>query len=55
VLRDARATNSFSLDRYELMRATQQSAQPAPSGALKVNEAPVMPSNAPAAPAPAAP
>lgn len=43
VLRDARATTNLSLDRYELMRATQQGAQPSPSGVVRVNEAPVMP------------
>ena len=43
VLRDARATNSFSLDRYELMRAAQKDAQPESNAALRVNEAPVMP------------
>jgi general secretion pathway protein D len=43
VLRDARATTNLSLDRYELMRATQQQAQPSPSGVVRVNEAPVMP------------
>ncbi|MBL8386791.1 MAG: type II secretion system secretin GspD [Hydrogenophaga sp.] len=52
VLRDARATNSFSLDRYELMRAVQKDAQPDPNAALRVNDAPVMPpQRAPAAPA----
>jgi general secretion pathway protein D len=64
VLRDARATNNLSLDRYELMRSTQQEAQPNPSSVVRVNEAPVMPpqrapETAPAAPAtpvaPAAP
>mgnify|MGYP006168484317 CR=1 FL=1 len=35
VLRDARATNNFSLDRYELMRSVQKDAQPATSGAVK--------------------
>jgi general secretion pathway protein D len=64
VLRDARATNSFSLDRYELMRSVQKDAQPIPSEVTRVNSAPVMPpqrapegvSTAPAAPvAPTAP
>ena len=43
VLRDARATTNFSLDRYELMRSLQKEAQPAPNSALRVNSAPVMP------------
>ncbi|MFP8779410.1 type II secretion system secretin GspD [Hydrogenophaga sp. RWCD_12] len=43
VLRDARATNNFSLDRYELMRSVQKDAQPASSELVRVNEAPVMP------------
>jgi general secretion pathway protein D len=57
VLRDARATTNFSLDRYELMRSVQKDAQPVPSGAVRVNEAPVMPpQRAPgvSAPSPAA-
>ena len=43
IVRDAAATNSLSLDRYELMRAGQKDAQPAPSSVLGVNEAPVLP------------
>ena len=43
VLRDAAAADSFSMDRYELMRATQQQAQPEPSSTVPVNEAPVLP------------
>ena len=43
VLRDAAASDSFSMDRYELMRATQQQAQPEPSAAVPVNGAPVLP------------
>jgi general secretion pathway protein D len=43
VLRDARATTSLSLDRYDLMRATQKDAQPVPSSVLRVNTAPVLP------------
>ncbi|MFM6985723.1 MAG: type II secretion system secretin GspD [Hydrogenophaga sp.] len=54
VLRDARATSSLSLDRYDQMRAIQQDAQPAPSAVLPVRDAPVMPSQLPpASPAPA--
>ncbi|UJW81372.1 type II secretion system secretin GspD [Hydrogenophaga sp. SL48] len=53
VLRDARATSNFSLDRYELMRSIQKEAQPDPSGALRVNNGPVMPpERAPEIPAP---
>ena len=57
VLRDAQQTGSFSLDRYELMRGTQQQAQPAASRAVPVNEAPVIPDAAaqPSPPAPSAP
>jgi general secretion pathway protein D len=56
VLRDARATQSLSADRYELMRAIQQSAQPEPSRALPINEAPTLPAlpAQPAVPGPAA-
>jgi len=43
VMRDARDTSSFALDRYELMRAAQKDAQPVRSSVLGVNEAPVMP------------
>jgi general secretion pathway protein D len=43
VLRDASATDSLTMDRYELMRATQQGAQPAPSLSVPVNAGPVMP------------
>ena len=57
VLRDAHQTGSFSMDRYELMRGTQEQAQPASSHAIPVNEAPVMPARPPLpeAPAPNAP
>ena len=43
VVRDAAATESYSADRYEMMRGVQQQAQPAPSAVLPVNEAPVLP------------
>jgi general secretion pathway protein D len=44
IVRDAAASNTLSLDRYELMRAGQKDAQPAPSVVLgSVNEAPVLP------------
>ncbi|MDR7094374.1 type II secretion system secretin GspD [Hydrogenophaga laconesensis] len=47
VMRDARDTSSLALDRYELMRAVQKEAQPRQSSVLGVNEAPVMPPQAP--------
>jgi general secretion pathway protein D len=47
VMRDGRDTSNFALDRYELMRAAQKDAQPARSGVLGVNEAPVMPPQLP--------
>jgi general secretion pathway protein D len=43
VVRDARETQSLSIDRYELMRAGQKELQPVPSSVLGINEAPVMP------------
>jgi general secretion pathway protein D len=55
VLRDARATTSFSLDRYELMRSVQKDAQPDPNAALRVNEAPVLPPQRTPEATPAAP
>ncbi len=50
IVRDAAATESFSLDRYDLMRAAQQGNQPKPSSVLQVNEAPVLPPVVPANP-----
>jgi len=47
VMRDSRDTSSLALDRYELMRAVQKEAQPRQSSVLGVNEAPVMPPQAP--------
>ncbi len=58
VVRDAQQSDSLSLDRYELMRLKQELAQPAPSVAVPVNEAPVLPAlpgTRPATPAAAAP
>ena len=43
VVRDAPSVESFSVDRYELMRAAQRGAQPAPNVLLPVNEAPLLP------------
>ena len=46
VVRDAAASDALSLDRYELMRATQQRAQPENSSLVPINEAPVLPAAA---------
>jgi general secretion pathway protein D len=43
ILRDARASNTLSLDRYDMMRGAQKEAQPEPSAMLRINEAPVLP------------
>lgn len=43
VVRDAAQTQALSLDRYELMRSTQQDAQPASSRLVPVQGAPVLP------------
>ncbi len=51
VVRDAQDTDQLSLDRYDLMRAGLQKAQPTPSMLLPINEAPLLPP----APARAAP
>ncbi|QTD46220.1 type II secretion system secretin GspD [Ottowia testudinis] len=51
IVRDAAAAESFSLDRYDMMRAAQQGNQPRPSIMLNnVGEAPVMPPVVPANP-----
>ncbi len=50
IVRDAAATESFSLDRYDLMRASQQRSQPEPSAVLQINEAPVLPPVTPSNP-----
>jgi general secretion pathway protein D len=50
VIRDAAASDTLSLDRYEAMRGAQQQAQPVQSSTVPINEAPVLP----AAPVPAA-
>ncbi len=44
VVRDGESTERFTADRYESMRAGQRDMQPAPSAAIPVNEAPVLPS-----------
>ena len=43
IVRDATSTESLSLDRYDLMRATQQFAQPRSSTVVPINQAPVLP------------
>jgi general secretion pathway protein D len=43
VMRDAESAGRFSQDRYDQIRGQQQSAQPAPSLILPINEAPVAP------------
>lgn len=43
VMRDAQSSESFSLDRYDLMRANQQETQPAKNFILGNQEVPVLP------------
>ena len=43
VMRDASSADALTMDRYDLMRGKQQEAQPEPSVAIPVNEAPVLP------------
>jgi general secretion pathway protein D len=43
VLRDAGTSDRISLDRYDVIRAQQQEAQPARSIVMPINEAPVLP------------
>ncbi|PIY30117.1 MAG: type II secretion system protein GspD [Comamonadaceae bacterium CG_4_10_14_3_um_filter_60_42] len=43
VVRDAQATDQLSMDRYDLMRAGLQNAQPVPSVLAPINEAPLLP------------
>ena len=43
IVRDAAATERYSLDRYEMMRASQQNSQPMPSAMLPINRSPVSP------------
>ncbi len=47
VVRDSGQTEALSLDRYDLMRAGQKDAQPVPNSVLNINEAPVLPPQAP--------
>jgi general secretion pathway protein D len=54
VMRTAEDTNKLSLDRYDVIRAQQQAAQPTPSFLLPINSSPVLPpASQPTAPAPA--
>jgi general secretion pathway protein D len=46
VLRDTVSTDALSMDRYDLMRASQQQAQPVPSTLVPVNEGPLLPAAA---------
>jgi general secretion pathway protein D len=55
VMRDATATDTFSLDRYEQMRRGQQETQPPPNATVPVNAAAVMPPAPTPAPARVAP
>ncbi|MFT4193635.1 type II secretion system secretin GspD, partial [Ottowia sp.] len=50
VVRDAAATESYSLDRYDLMRASQRATQPKESSVLQINQSPVLPAVAPVRP-----
>ncbi|MDB5885137.1 MAG: ral secretion pathway protein [Polaromonas sp.] len=43
VVRDGASTNALSMDRYDLMRTTQQQSQPVNSSLVPVNESPVLP------------
>ena len=43
VLRDGGTADKLSLDRYDLIRAQQQKAQPAPNAMLPIQSAPVLP------------
>ena len=43
VMRDAGSADALTMDRYDLMRGKQQAAQPEPSVAVPINEAPVLP------------
>ena len=43
VVRDGAATNTLSMDRYDLMRTHQQQTQPLNSALVPVNESPVLP------------
>jgi general secretion pathway protein D len=50
IVRDAAATENYSLDRYSYMRALQQGVQPEPSSVLNVGHTPVLPAATPVNP-----
>jgi general secretion pathway protein D len=50
IVRDAASSESYSLSRYEMMRAAQQATQPQPSAVLQVNQSPVLPQVTPVRP-----
>ena len=54
IMRDGEAASRLSLDRYDLIRARQQEAQPAPNVLIPLKDAPVLPPMSPPAAAPAA-
>ncbi|MCF8168800.1 MAG: type II secretion system protein GspD, partial [Rhodoferax sp.] len=43
VVRDAASAQSYSADRYEQMRSTQQRAQPTANPMVPIDEAPILP------------
>ena len=47
VVRDAAQSDALSLDRYEMMRGIQKEAQPDSSTMIPINDAPVLPPQAP--------
>jgi general secretion pathway protein D len=49
IVRDGRSVDALTMDRYESIRALQKDGQPTPSWVVPVNEAPVLPPQAPAA------
>ena len=55
IMRDGEAASRLSLDRYDLIRARQQEAQPAPNLLIPLKDAPVLPALPPAAAPAAAP
>ncbi len=55
IMRDGEAASRLSLDRYDLIRARQQEAQPAPNLLIPLKDAPVLPPLPPAAAPAAAP
>jgi len=53
VMRDQAGANKLSLDRYDYIRAEQQSSQPPQSSILQINQTPVLPPIGPATVGPA--